>query len=829
MSGIFDGQFGASGPSVIPGNLTVGGDLDVSGTINTGGSGEGQIVDAINTLNYGEAGAGVGGAGLSGIEIDRGSETNARLIWDESLDKFQAGLTGALIDITLGAVGTANYVPYGAAGGTSLTESANMTFDGSTLAITGNITVTGNVDGKDVAGHVDDATLHFTEASIAHQSISGAGTNTHAQIDTAVTNSTNHIADATLHFTEGSINHQSITGAGTNTHAQIDTAVTASTNHIADATLHFTEGSIDHGSIAGLADDDHTIYALADGTRDFSGNVTITGGGMDITGNVGIGTTAALAYGNVHIKSASSTAVSVSANADEVVVEGTGNIGASFITSNTGLISLDFGDNNSTTSGRVSYNNATDDMKFRTGGVDAVTIDNAQQVGIGTASPSEALDVVGNIAVSGTVDGVDIQTLNTAAGVSTTHTTSTGADHSYIDQAVTTTGTPQFANIGVGKVATSIPLDVTSAGADFAQKIYNTNVTTAYGLRIDTTTATSGQALFVATGGEAKAFVILNDGKIGVGEDGPLGQLHVKSADAGAFTPSTSADEAIFENSSDSGISIIGGASSFAGIRMGDASLPSTVTMQVNNTDQKFSINNATGIIAFNVNSVDAMALTDTDITIGVPITQTNASSTTTDPGIISRCTNASFAGSVIQTATDRTSSTAFGFLTGVSDSDGTPDTEFNLRGDGEGLCDGSWTGGGADYAEVFESADGSKLAYGISVTINSDGKVAETAEGEVPDGVISAAPGIRGNVGLNWKKKYLKGDYGETLLDSDGKKQLNPDYDAEQEFITRDLRDEWNDVGLLGQLPVTKGQIIAPNWKLIKNISETVDLYLVK
>jgi hypothetical protein len=36
-------------------------------------------------------------------------------------------------------------------------------------------------------------------------------------------------------------------------------------------------GTSDHGSLGGLADDDHTQYALADGTRDFTGNVTVNG------------------------------------------------------------------------------------------------------------------------------------------------------------------------------------------------------------------------------------------------------------------------------------------------------------------------------------------------------------------------------------------------------------------------------------------------------------------------------------------------------------------------------------------------------------------------
>lgn len=43
------------------------------------------------------------------------------------------------------------------------------------------LTNVGLVDGKDVAGHVDDATIHFTEAGIDHGSVAGLGDDDHTQ------------------------------------------------------------------------------------------------------------------------------------------------------------------------------------------------------------------------------------------------------------------------------------------------------------------------------------------------------------------------------------------------------------------------------------------------------------------------------------------------------------------------------------------------------------------------------------------------------------------------------------------------------------------------
>ena len=57
----------------------------------------------------------------------------------------------------------------------------------------------------------------------------------------------------------------------------------------------------------------------------------------------------------------------------------------------------------------------------------------------------------------------------------------------------------------------------------------------------------------------------------------------------------------------------------------------------------------------------------------------------------------------------------------------------------------------------------------------------------------------------------------------------INPEYDPSKNYIPREERPEWQKVGLLGQLPITKGQPTAPSWVKIKDISDHVELWLVK
>jgi hypothetical protein len=82
---------------------------------------------------------------------------------------------------------------------------------------------------------------------------------------------------------------------------------------------------------------------------------------------------------------------------------------------------------------------------------------------------------------------------------------------------------------------------------------------------------------------------IASDGKVGVGESSPLGNLHVKSADNGG-TVDSGADELVIEGSGSSGATIMSGAAGVGNIYFGD------------------SVGNAQGIIRYD-HSTDSMVL----------------------------------------------------------------------------------------------------------------------------------------------------------------------------------------------------------------------------
>ena len=151
------------------------------------------------------------------------------------------------------------------------------------------------------------------------------------------------------------------------------------------------------------------------------------------------------------------------------------------------------------------------------------------------------------------------------------------------------------------------------------------------------------------------------------------------------------------------------------------------------------------------------------------------------------------------------------------------------FRASASGRCYGSQAFGssGADYAEYFEWLDGNpdnEDRRGKFVTLDGEYIRVATSEDDYILGVISATPSIVGDVHSEaWKDMYKRDVFGERItetvtvpetVDKKTKKTipehtetrwiLNPEYDSSKGYLSRDERQEWAAVGLMGKLIVT-------------------------
>ena len=193
----------------------------------------------------------------------------------------------------------------------------------------------------------------------------------------------------------------------------------------------------------------------------------------------------------------------------------------------------------------------------------------------------------------------------------------------------------------------------------------------------------------------------------------------------------------------------------------------------------------------------------------------------------------ASYATEAVNVMSERAANSAFSLYKAHSADNA--DVEFNFRGDGNGFCDGSFSGGGADYAEYFEWKDGntsdeSRLGYSVVLDGHQIRKATSSDNASNIIGVISANPTIVGDNDVErWKEKYLKTDFGNYDLDENGDRKLNPDWDKSKTYIPREDRKEWDTVGLMGKLRMLKGQPTGERWIKMRDISDTVEEWLVK
>jgi hypothetical protein len=178
----------------------------------------------------------------------------------------------------------------------------------------------------------------------------------------------------------------------------------------------------------------------------------------------------------------------------------------------------------------------------------------------------------------------------------------------------------------------------------------------------------------------------------------------------------------------------------------------------------------------------------------------------------------------------------------------------FRVNGIGGVFGVGAFASTGADYAEMFEWEDGNAFEddrRGRTVVLGNNGVVHIASPLDNPTdvfGVVSVNPGVLGDTRWNeWSGRFLRDKFGAKLSNTvyflanvsdenerircaindtspDGYEKVissefieNPKFDPKNIYISREDRPEWVAIGLLGKLRVLPGEIVNPNWKLLK------------
>lgn len=274
----------------------------------------------------------------------------------------------------------------------------------------------------------------------------------------------------------------------------------------------------------------------------------------------------------------------------------------------------------------------------------------------------------------------------------------------------------------------------------------------------------------------------------------------------------------------------------------------------------------------------------------------------TTGSAAIFQASGNAYADEIEKIIAARAANSAFSFFTARANGV----RQFNLRGDGNAFAAGSWSGGGADYAEYFEWADGNPAnddRVGLSVVL-SDNMVRPALAGEDPIGVVSATAVVIGDAAWDgWSGRYERDDFGRLVMRAvdmlewdeeipekveirdiveevpivgdNGKPSVQsrtvptrivtepariehrsypadelPDgvvapanatrtityvpihaasFDPSLPYSSRESRQEWTPIGLVGKLRIRKGQPTGSRWLKLRDISDEVEEWLVR
>lgn len=212
-------------------------------------------------------------------------------------------------------------------------------------------------------------------------------------------------------------------------------------------------------------------------------------------------------------------------------------------------------------------------------------------------------------------------------------------------------------------------------------------------------------------------------------------------------------------------------------------------------------------------------------------------------------------------------------FVTMVSDYNGSKDTEWKVRHDGATISDAAYSSAGADYAEYYEWSDGNPSnedRRGWTVVLANNGKIRRATASDPAStilGVVSVRPIVVGDAEpLRWKGQFLMDQWGDyqreivtraywSVTAHDGTvthhvervdapktpipanaqmvieqlRVLNPEYDPDIPYVTREERPEWSPIGLVGKLRVLKGEPVGDRWIKIRDLTPSIEQWQVR
>lgn len=181
------------------------------------------------------------------------------------------------------------------------------------------------------------------------------------------------------------------------------------------------------------------------------------------------------------------------------------------------------------------------------------------------------------------------------------------------------------------------------------------------------------------------------------------------------------------------------------------------------------------------------------------------------------------------------TSSTRTLFIVGGGLNGSDKKNAFRVAESGACFGAGSWNASGADYAELFEWADGnpnSQDRAGLFATLDGNFIRLATPDDDYIIGIVSAVPSVVGDVyDDQWTGMYLKDAFGRTIMEMqdfpaeygpDGEEimparrelapKINPNYDHTIKYQPRTWRPEWDAVGMMGKLVAVDDGTCQPN-----------------